>query len=209
MQVTVFGASGKVGQLVVEELLAKKHQPVVFVHRHNPFEGNTMVKVVQGDIYSADDVARSLQGSDAVLSTLGSWGTKRKDVLSSAMRTIIPTMNDLGLYRIVSLTGADAPDIAVDRPTILQKLSQRLSGLLLGKIVKDGQTHINLLRASNLRWTVIRSPVMTNFGSNNYALRLKWPLPIRTITRRAVAQSIVDQLEADDFVRSAPTIFRH
>ncbi|MGC1176870.1 MAG: NAD(P)H-binding protein [Candidatus Saccharimonadales bacterium] len=207
MQVTVFGASGRVGRLVVEELLARKHQPTVFVHRHNPFEGNVAVTVVRGDIHVADDVCQALEGSDAVISTLGSWGTKQKDVVSGGMAVIIPTMRKLGLRRIVSLTGADAHD-TTDKPGAVQKISHMASGLLLGKIVKDGEKHIRLLRASDLEWTVIRSPVMNTFGGDNYALRPRWSSPVRTINRRAVAKAMVDQLDSRDFICKSPTIFR-
>src|SRR4051812_42365964 len=100
MQVTVFGASGKVGRLVVAEALQRGYSVKAFVHSRNPFEDSPKLKVVKGDVYDSDDVAKALRGSDAVISCLGSWGSKRRDVLSSAMRMIIPAMTEQKIGRI-------------------------------------------------------------------------------------------------------------
>ncbi len=119
-QITVFGASGKVGRLVVAELLGRGHNVVAFVHSQKLTEKDFVrdsvhdakatknIRIVQGDIYNAVQVAAALSGSQAVISVLGSWGTKRKDILCSAMRAIIPAMEQQHIQRIVSLTGHDA-----------------------------------------------------------------------------------------------------
>ncbi len=53
MQVTVFGASGNVGQRVVERLLVDGHEVVAFVHSSAPFAENDKLKVVTGDVHDA------------------------------------------------------------------------------------------------------------------------------------------------------------
>lgn len=97
MQVTIFGANGKIGTLVVTELLARKNSVKAFVHNHATLPENVNLTVVKGDIHSATDVSQALQGSQAVISALGSWGTPQKDILgigfglkakSSASRTV-------------------------------------------------------------------------------------------------------------------------
>ena len=91
---TVFGASGKVGRLVVMQALKRGYSVVAFVHSHDPFVATTNLRVVKGDIYNADDVGKALKGSEAVISALGSWGTKNRNVLSSAMKVVIPDMDE-------------------------------------------------------------------------------------------------------------------
>jgi putative NADH-flavin reductase len=207
MQVTIFGASGKVGQLTVAAARAEGHSVVAFVHASNPFAGDSSIQVVQGDIHVPADIAKALQGSQAVISALGSWHTKRKDVLSVAMTSIIPVMTEQGISRIVTLTGSAAFD-STDTVSLDQRLLHFVFGCIAPRIQKDGEQHIRVLRASNLNWTTIRSPGMTTFGSPMYVLRTKLPSVFRTIQRRAVAQALVDQLEATDFIHAAPAIFR-
>jgi putative NADH-flavin reductase len=108
VRITVFGASGKVGRLVVWEILRRGHQVHAFVHSRNPFEGQEEVTVVNGEVADTVAVHAALADSDAVVSTLGGWGKTSSDVLATGMTTIIPAMQALHLTRIVTLTGAGA-----------------------------------------------------------------------------------------------------
>lgn len=205
MQVTVFGASGKVGRLVVEELVSRGYEVTVFVHEHNPFGGD--VRAVKGDIHAAADVAKAVQGSDMVVSALGSWGTKHKDIVSAGTRNIIAAMERQGIKRLVTLTGSEARD-PTDKTGLFQKASHLAASLLVSKIVRDGEEHIRLLRASQLDWTVIRSPIMNNLGHKGYKLEASWLSHLRTINRQAVAQAMVDQLNDTSYFRQSPIIQR-
>ena len=78
MQITIFGANGKVGSLVVEMALQKGLHVVAFSHGKSLFTPSDNLRIVQGDVYNAADVSSALSGSDVVVSTLGSWGTPKK-----------------------------------------------------------------------------------------------------------------------------------
>lgn len=206
MQITVFGASGKVGRLVTAELLGRGHDVRAFVHSQTNLPDDQKLTVLQGDIRDQAAVTSAVSGSQAVLCALGSWGTKSKDIVSSGMRTIIPGMSQAGIERIVSLTGADARDVA-DRPSAMQSLTHSAIGLFAPSILHDGEEHIRLLRGSDLDWTVLRSPVMTN-GGNLYKLSLGQPKPWQTIPRRAVAKAMADQLDGPSYSQAAPYIHK-
>lgn len=207
MQVTVFGASGHVGSLVVEELLNQGHDVNAFVHSDATLLKGSGLKIIKGDIYNAKDVMNALAGSHAVISALGSWGTPRKDILASGMNNIIPAMEQAEITRIISLTGADARDKG-DIISPIHRLSHFGIGLIARKVLKDGESHVRMLRGSNLKWTVIRSPVMNGKGSSFYNLTSKRPMPWRTINRHAVAKAMVDQLDDNTFVSQSPFISR-
>ena len=207
MQITIFGASGKVGSLVVEEALRRGHTVIAFTHSRDLFVPSNKMGVIKGDIHRAEDVQKALKSSDAVISTLGSWHSKSKDILSSAMKTIIPAMEAAGITRIVTLTGAGAFD-EKDNPPAGQKIAHAVLGSFAGKILQDGEQHMRLLRASNLDWTVIRSPVMSSFGGEHYKLSSKLPKLFDLVPRKAVATALLDQLQSPEHVRDAPVIYR-
>lgn len=205
LTVTVFGASGKVGRLVVENLLARGYEVKAFVYSSSPFELSDKLQVVRGDIHKSNDVSSVLDGSDAVISCLGSWGTKHKDVLASAMKNIIPAMEKHNIKRIISLTGS-AASLPNERLRLIDKLNRFLLNVVGHKILLDGESHLLQLAESNLDWTVIRSPVMKSRPKTNYCLQQIAPSPFATISRTAVAKSIVEQLDSTDFIKSAPHI---
>lgn len=204
MRIVVFGANGRVGQLVVGLLAGQGHRITAFVHGNNPFS-NPQINAIQGDIYSNEDVADAINNQDVVISTLGSWGTDRKDVLSSAMKNIIPAMNYHGVKRIVSLTG-QAAKISSDRLDILATVNRLALKFVANKILSDGELHLRLLQESNLDWTVIRSPIMNNKPHVNYSLENKIPYPWTQVSRESVAQAMVDQISDKKFIGSAPYI---
>jgi len=207
MTVTVFGASGKVGQIVIEMLLKKGYRVTAFVHTTLPFKSTDRLNVAQGDIHEASDVKKAIEGSEYVISTLGSWHTPSKDILSSAMQNIIPAMEELGIKRLVTLTGsaAIAPG---DKLRLIDKLNHSLLKIMASKIMEDGERHINMLSQSRLDWTVVRSPIMTESKNENYTLNLRSPSPAATVPRRAVAKALVDQLENKKYFRSSPHIHK-
>jgi putative NADH-flavin reductase len=207
MQLTVFGASGKVGRQVVALALERGYSVRAFVHSHNPFEADERLEIVQSDVADPDAVKRAVQGSDAVISALGSWGTKQKNVVSSGMATIIPAMQAAGVKRLVTVTGSGA-FWSGDKPSLIDKFNHFALGLGAAKILEDGEKHLELLEASDLDWTCVRSPVMTNRSQATYRLELRLPAVWATVPRAAVVRCLVDLATNQDFLRQAPVIYR-
>jgi putative NADH-flavin reductase len=207
MQVTVLGANGKVGRLVVRGLLDEGHSVVAFVHTRSDFADHDRLTVVSGDIHESNDVSKAIAGCDGVISALGSWHTREKNILSSAMERLIPAMRAAHITRIVSLTGAGA-FVGEERYTLFEQASHALINAFAPKILRDSEAHIALLQESNLDWTVVRSPVMTESGTEAYALRRSAPLPWQTIHRQAVATCLVQLVQNGEYAEQAPFIVR-
>lgn len=204
MKYLVFGANGRIGSLVVQQLLAQNQQVIAFVRGKHNFQPNNNLKIHKGDIYNKDQVASAVQQASVVISCLGSWGTPKKDILTIGMKNIVPAMEKYKLSRIVTLTGADARTSS-DQPNIIQKANHALIKIIAKKILEDGENHIKLLEQTNLKWTVLRSPVMTN-SISDYQLTNKLPWPFATISRQAVASSLVDVARKNIFIQQAPII---
>jgi putative NADH-flavin reductase len=208
MHVTVFGANGRVGQLVVGELLSRKHKVTAFVHNHSAFQTQPLLEIVKGDVGEPSTVHAAIQDADAVISVLSSWGTPSKDILATGMRTIIPAMQAAQAGRIISLTGAEA-EASADGRSLIHRVAKISLGLVGGKVLKDGEEHIRLLEQSDLDWTVVRSPIMNERGPARYRLSDERPSPWQTINRHAVALSLVDLLTDEQYMKQAPYISRH
>jgi putative NADH-flavin reductase len=207
MKVVVFGASGKVGKLVVNELLQRNYEVTAFVHSHNPLPKNPNLKIVRGSVYDSRAVLNTIKNQDVVISTLGSWGTKQQDVVSSGIENIIKSMEQMQIKRVVSLTGI--AHWQGDKPSIFDRLNRALLLIVAPKILKDGEKHIQLLAKSDLDWTVIRSPVMTSGDNFRYELNTKLAGLFASIPRRAVASAIIEQIKNNRFIANAPVIHKN
>jgi uncharacterized protein YbjT (DUF2867 family) len=73
MNVTVFGATGAIGQLVVAELLAARHTVTGYVR--NPAKAPATwpphLRLIVGEITNAAAIDDAVAGADAVISALG------------------------------------------------------------------------------------------------------------------------------------------
>jgi putative NADH-flavin reductase len=205
MKIILFGASGKVGSYVTEELIKRGHTVTVFVHSSGNFSESNRLHIAHGDVHNLASVEAALRGNDAVISCLGSWGTERKDILSSAMNTIIPTMQKLGIKRIVTLTGSAARSPSDNRSLVQSMI--RFTLMIFGKnILMDGEAHLRSLSSSNLVWTSVRSPIMQSMPTTHYVFNTTPPAIWATISRYSVVYAICDLIESNKFAKKAPFI---
>jgi putative NADH-flavin reductase len=72
VKVTVFGATGKVGRLVIANLLAGGHEVVAYVRNPAKLDiADPRLLVVAGELSDPSRVRESIHGADAVISALG------------------------------------------------------------------------------------------------------------------------------------------
>lgn len=206
MKIVVFGASGKVGSIVIDLLLGSGHEVVAFMRSPKSNIKHPRLRIQQGDIYNETEVENAVQGVDVVISALGSWGTPKKDILTAAMKNVIPAMKTHNVSRIVSLTGSEAR-ASGDTLSLLHRVNHLGITIVANKVLSDGESHISLLEQSDLSWTVVRSPVMTSKSISDYVLNDKRPNVWNFISRQAVAKAMVDLAISNEHEKSAPYIW--
>jgi putative NADH-flavin reductase len=108
MKIAVFGATGKVGRHLVDQALDRGDEVTVFVRDASKLttQQRERLKVMQGDVLAPKVVEQAVVGTRAVLSALGHTKTSSKDVLTEGIKNIVAAMNEHGVRRLVSLTGA-------------------------------------------------------------------------------------------------------
>lgn len=205
MKVIVFGASGKVGRLVVQEAAKRGYHVTAIVFKEDNMEFPKGARVLQLDVHDGLLVHEALKGQEVVISALGSWGTSTKDILSAGMKNIVAAMKHEKIKRIISLTGADARFVE-DQPPLTSRLARPLLKLIAPKILADGEAHLALLAASQLQWTVIRSPVMKDGNATAHKLNNRGCNVWESVTRQTVVRVMVDEIENDQHIRQAPIL---
>ena len=208
MRITILGASGKVGQLLTTALLSRGHEITAFVHNKPLTDaGSESLRIVSGDVNNIEDLKKAINGSGVVVSCLGSWGTKKKDIVSAATKNVIPAMESAGIKRIISVTGGAARTPNEIEPFI-QKATRSLLGLIAKPILFDAEEHLRLLTLSDLDWTAIRSPVMTNNKSDTFKLTMDSLAPWAMVSRHAVVKALIEVVENNTFIKQAPYIIK-
>ena len=153
MLVTVFGASGQTGRLVVGELLDKGHSVRAFLRDPARLDlAHANLEVIVGDARDSVAVDAAVAGADAVISALGSTRKEKAPVFSAAVKAILSAMSAHGgkPIAVISAQGVGSePDDGLALPL-------RIFRALLGEPIRDMRRMEDALKACDLDWTIIR-----------------------------------------------------
>jgi uncharacterized protein YbjT (DUF2867 family) len=153
MNLLVLGATGRTGRLVVEQALAAGHTVTALVRSPEKMaNGNANLRVVTGSATDKSDLARALEGADAVISTLGGKGS----VIADSTRAIVAAARETGVNRVVVLSTFAAERDRLDAGTRL------LTGIGMGAVLKDKSAGEEMLRRSDLEWTIVYASLLSD-----------------------------------------------
>jgi uncharacterized protein YbjT (DUF2867 family) len=145
MNLVVLGATGRTGRLVVEQALAAGHTVTALVRSPKKLAmRNSNLRVVTGEATDTSAVSRALEGADAIISALGGSGS----VIADSTSAIVAAARQAGVGRVVVLSSW-----VVERDR-LGAVTRLLTGLAMGSVIKDKSAGEQVLRRSDLDWTI-------------------------------------------------------
>lgn len=209
MKLTIIGASRGIGRKVVDEALERGHE-VRALSRNMSAVGIAGITVLDGDATNAEDVANVIQDADAVILTLGvpkdMRVLKSTTLFSDATRVLIAAMQDAGIKRLLTVTGFGAGDSA-DKLSTPERLTQKA---FLGRAYADKGLQEQLIRDSDLDWTIARPGILSdNRKSNAYKVLVEkdtWRNGL--INRADVADFLVTAAEQSSHIHQTPALQR-
>ena len=153
MNLVILGATGGTGRLVVEQALAAGHAVTALVRSPEKLTiRNSSLRVIAGKATDAGDVARAFEGAGAVISTLGGTGS----VIADSTRAILEAAHKTGVKRVVVLSS-----FFVERDR-LDAVARLITGIAAGSKIKDKVAGEQLLRQSDLDWTIVYASPLTD-----------------------------------------------
>jgi putative NADH-flavin reductase len=156
----ILGATGGTGLELVRRSIDRGHLVTAFVRspeRLKPFQDRIAIK--QGDLLNPVELERVVKGHDAVLSGFGPRVPISKadtNLLQRFATALIAAMPNAGVSRVVVESVAFLFEDSIIPPAYL------LGRLLFPGIVADASAMERILRESNLDWTIVRPPQLTD-----------------------------------------------
>ena len=199
MKISVFGANGATGRLLVEEALKKGHGVNAITRHPSEFPlKHERLHIVRADVTDGRSLVEAISGCDAVASVLGaSYSRKPITVYSQGTRAIVAAMDDVGCKRIAvvssGLTYPPGPGYGFLFDKIIHPLLHNIIGRTL---YADMRAMEELLRSrGDLEWIVIRPGRLVD-GDTGQPYRKEPETPSRRYTTRVdLAKVILDELE--------------
>lgn len=195
MKLLVFGANGGIGRQVVEQALAAGHSVRAVVR--NPANlslNHENLEIVRGDILNLSSIAPYFAGQDAVISAIGANSLKPTTLYSAGMANVIQGMKAAGIKRVTGISAAPL-EVGKEIPFFEKVLMRLVLRPLLRNPYADNRRMEAELEASQLDWTVIRAPRLTNGAhTGRYKIGVNKHLSALGLSRADVADYIVKYL---------------
>jgi putative NADH-flavin reductase len=204
MKVVVFGATGTVGRLVVEQALQQGHAVTAFTR--NPArmpQQHERLQIAAGDVTDLDPVQRVVSGQDAVIVTLGAG--RKGNVRADGTRTIVEAMERTGVRRLICQSTLGVGD---SRGNLNFLWKYVMFGLLLRAAYDDHVRQEEYVKRSSLGWTIVRPSAFTD-GPRTGRYERDFASDHKTklkISRADVADFLVGQLTDATYLHRTPAI---
>lgn len=208
MRIALFGSTGHVGQLFIQEALKEGHHVVAYARSPKKIaKTDPNLTIVTGDLSDSAKIDEAVMGADAVVSVLGPVGRQQKLIFAPAYQRIIAAMRKAGVKRFIALGTPSVPD-SLDRPSLIFGALIVVVGMIIHKGYEDIQRVGELVRESGLDWTLVRVPLLTDGGKHthltigHFGNGVWWPW----ISRINFVDFLLKQLTDTKYINKAPAI---
>ena len=207
-QVLIIGATGGTGRQLVQQALERGYTVKALVRNPSKLQVNhPQLNIIHGDVLDQVAVAKAMAGQDAVLCALGHKQFFRPTrILSEGTRNILRVMESHGVARLVCETSLGIGDSA-GRMGLYYTFF--VIPVILPFYYWDKTRQERLIAQSSADWVIVRPGALTNGekrGQPRHGRRIGNFLWTVRISRADVAAFMLDQLESDAYLRTAPGV---
>lgn len=205
-KIIVFGATGTIGQHLVDQALESGYIVSAFCRNpqklSNPDHPN--LNTISGDVFNPSEVEKAIEGHDVVAIVLGSGKSRKSMVRSEGTKSIINAMQQKGVKRLICQSTLGAKESNDNLNFFWKRI---MFGWFLKQVFEDHELQETLVEQSNLEWTIVRPGAFTDgrktenylhgFSPKDRSVKLK-------ISRADVADFILRQVTDNRYLKQSP-----
>ncbi|HMO78805.1 MAG TPA: NAD(P)H-binding protein [Candidatus Paceibacterota bacterium] len=207
IKIAIFGITGQTGKNILEIVSNNSNYKIKALIRKNTSTSSNFqnINYIVGDILNQNDVDKNIENCDCVISVIGHKKNSNSELQTLAIKNIINSMKKYNVKRIISLTGTGVR-ISGDKISLIDKLANFIIKKVDSKRISDGINHYNILKNTDLDWTILRVLKLTNINKiEKYTLTENGPAKT-FISRKTVAKIIIDLIDDKVFLKKLPVI---
>jgi len=202
----VLGANGPTGRLTVRQALdrgysvaALTRHPATFPNHHD------RLHVIAGDATDSGVIDAAVVDTDAVICTIGASFTRHPvTVYSTSARLLLEAMHRHNKRRLLVVTSSGLTPHQPDG--IVNKVLSVVMHDYIGRTVYDHMVAMEaLVSASDLDWTIVRPPGLTNEPGTGYAVA-RTKIDGAFCSRDDLAGMLLDQLDDERFIQQVAAV---
>lgn len=212
MNITIFGANGRVGSIVMELALARGHKVTAVCRRDGQITLNAPnLKIVLADVnYPDSRIENAVAEADAVIISLGN--DRHPEICYIGTENIVAAMKKSGVRFVETVTGMGASEETYKQMTLRQKIEVKLTKLFVRNGFQAKSRQDRILRDSGLEFINVEPGWMSNGAATGY-YKSGTALPdagmFRTITRPDLANFMLDNIEKKRYLCHSVLIYNY
>ncbi len=214
MKILILGSTGRLGNRLFNEALERGHQLNVLVRDSSEITLNNNVTVFTGLPTDMQMLEKSMSNCDVLVSALNISRTSDfplaplrtpKDFLSNTAQNIIDLVPKSVIKRVIIVSAQGVNETRGEIPTWFRWAIDHTN---IRYAYQEHERQENLIRSSNLVWTIVRPVGLTNQTISKIinVSQGNIPKPSLTISRSDVAKFVLDEAENARYIKRAVTI---
>ena len=197
MRLTILGATGGIGRLLLPLALEQGHEVTAFARAPDKITARgELLRVIGGNLLNANEMASAIQGSDAILSAFGPTTLRHTHLRRDFGRALVEAMRAARVSRVIHVTtaflfGEGGPIFSV------------MSKTLFRNVTLDHRESEREITRPDLAWTLLRPPRLLDAKPTGHPRVLASHLPKGgfTISRADVAAFMLQEATTPRYVQ--------
>ena len=208
MNLVIFGSTGTIGKHLVQQALDLNHRVTAFTRSPEKLYDLRASKltITTGDVLDSISVTQAVRGHDIVLIALGA-GRKGR-VRFEGTRNIVSAMEEVGVKRLICQSTLGAGDSWENLNFFWKRI---MFGWFLKEAFEDHERQEEIVRKSNLDWTIVRPGAFTD-GNLTGGYKHGFPPQDRSVKLKisradvALFMFMLMQISTSQYLRKTPAL---
>jgi putative NADH-flavin reductase len=208
MHLAVFGSTGPTGRVLVSQAVDQGHDVTAVARDPAALDlSGPRLQVVRADVLDRTSLDGVLDGVDAVLSAIGTHGRQPTTVYSVGAANIRDAMHHAGVHRFVCISALPVTP-RTELASAERWIVTPLLSMFFGEMYADMTRMEQMLRDSDLDFTIMRPPQLTNRrATGTYRTAINRHLTrARRISRADLAAEMLNVIQQEETVRATVTL---
>jgi putative NADH-flavin reductase len=209
MKIAIFGSTGFVGKILINKAIAANYEVRTLARNPEKLEAiKDKLEIIKGSVFEPSSIEATLEGVEVVLSTIGPPPGKPCDpfLYEKAMKSIVSIMDKYGIKRYIHIGGAAHEGGTNESWPFNRQLLRLFLTLLSKNILVAKHLEWEVLKASDLDWTLVRPPRIANEKASGNISANEQKLDSLKVSVEDLTDFILKQITSKDWIRKAPLV---
>lgn len=209
MKVAILGSTGFVGKVLIHKAVAAGYQVKTLARNPEKLQDiSDKIEIIQGSVVDPSAVEATIEGTDVVLSTIGppQRNPGNPELYEKAMKDIVRIMDKHRIKRYIHIGGAGHAGGENENWPVNRRFLRIFLSLFSKPILIAKQLEWEVLKASDLDWTLIRPPRIANEEAKGNLSADEKNLKSLKVSVGDLTDFILEQTTSKDWIRKAPLV---